>query len=227
MFRQLASSEAVFAIGGLLLAGYYRLVRWTNRLVRIPESSFFEPLDNEPVIIAMWHGENFLLPFFVRRTDKVNVMVTLHRDGEFAARYGRHLGLKIVRGSGDHGKEFGRKKAIQAFMALLNLLERGEHVALTADVPKVARVAGRGIVLMARQSGRPIVPVAMGTSRRFRLSNWDRTCINLPFGRMVMVRGEPIRVPRDTGDAGLEAARRTVEERLSAITAQANAVADG
>jgi lysophospholipid acyltransferase (LPLAT)-like uncharacterized protein len=67
----------------------------------------------------------------------------------------------------------------------------------------------------------------MVTSRRRRLSNWDRTAISLPFGRMIMVRGEPIHVPRDADEAVLEAMRRTVEERLNAVTAHAYSVADG
>jgi hypothetical protein len=44
---------------------------------------------------------------------------------------------------------------------------------------------------------------------------------------MVMVRGEPIRVARDADDAALEAARRTVEERLVEADARAYAVAEG
>jgi lysophospholipid acyltransferase (LPLAT)-like uncharacterized protein len=98
---------------------------------------------------------------------------------------------------------------------------------LTADVPKVARVAGLGVVTLAKHSGCPIVPVGLATSRRVRLSNWDRTCINLPFGRMVMVRGEPILVARDADDAALEAARQIVETRLAEVDARAYAIADG
>jgi len=86
---------------------------------------------------------------------------------------------------------------------------------LTADVPKVARVAGLGIVTLAKHSGCPIIPVAMATSRHYRLSNWDRSCINLPFGRMSAVRGEPIFVARDADDAVLEVARRAVEASLN------------
>jgi lysophospholipid acyltransferase (LPLAT)-like uncharacterized protein len=146
--------------------------------------------------------------------------VTLHRDGEIITWAGRFFRLKYIRGSGDHGKEFMRKRAVQAFAAMMRLLKRGENVAMTADVPKVARVAGMGIVTLAKHSGRPIVPLGMGTSRRVRLANWDRTCINLPFGRMVMVRGEPIRV-------ALEAARRAVEASLIEVDARAYAIADG
>ena len=80
---------------------------------------------------------------------------------------------------------------------------------------------------LAKHSGCPIVPIGLATSRRVRLSNWDRTCINLPFGRMVMVRGEPIRVARDADDSALEAARRAVEASLVAADARAYAIADG
>ena len=131
-----------------------------------------------------------------------------------------------MRGSGDHGKEFMRKKAVQAFTAMLRLLRRGETVVLTADVPKIARIVGLGPVTLAKHSGCPIVPIGIATSRRVRLSNWDRTCINLPFGRMVMVRGEPIEVARDADDDALEAARRTVEARLTEVDARAYAIAD-
>src|SRR6185295_14640264 len=120
-------------------------------------------------------------PFLGWRMDKLNILVTLHRDGEVLVRAGQRFGLKFLRGSGDHGPEFMRKKAVQAFTAMLRLLRRGESIVMTADVPKVARVAGLGIVTLAKHSGSPIVPLAMASSRRYRLSNWDRTPISLPF----------------------------------------------
>ena len=49
---------------------------------------------------------------------------------------------------------------------MLIALEEGYNVALTADVPKVARVCGPGIVKLASMSGRPIYPVAIATSPR-------------------------------------------------------------
>ena len=227
MFKRFSFSEVSLAISGYLLFSHYRLIGWTNRIRRIPDGSFFEPFEKQPVIIALWHGEHFLMPFFGWRKDRLNILVTTHRDGEILVRAGHRFGLKFIRGSGDHGPEFMRKKALRAFTTMMRLLKHGESVVMTADVPKVARVAGLGIVTLAKHSGCPIVPVAMATSRRRRLSNWDRTPISLPFGRMVMARGEPIQVPRDADGATLEALRRTVEERLNAVTAQAYSVADG
>ena len=78
---------------------------------------------------------------------------------------------------------FYRKGGVGAFQQMLDALADDYSVALTADVPKIARVAGRGIVMLARESGRPIFPIALATSRRYVLDNWDRTTINLPFSR--------------------------------------------
>ena len=93
-------------------------------------------------------------------------------------------------------------------------------------MPKVARVAGMGVVKLAQFSGRPIYPVALATSRRIVLDNWDRTVINLPFSRIGGVAGNPIPVPRDADAQTLEAARQMVEDELNRITARANAIAD-
>jgi lysophospholipid acyltransferase (LPLAT)-like uncharacterized protein len=227
MLKRIASSNAALSTASFLMASYGRLVRSTNPVARIPDASFYEPFDREPTIVALWHGEHFLMPFFGWRTDKLNVLVTLHRDGEVVARAGKSFGLKFIRGSGDHGPEFMRKKPVQAFMTMLRLLKRGETVVMTADIPKVSRVAGLGIVTLAKHSGCPIVPVAMATSRRWRMSNWDRSAISLPFGRMVMARGEPIRVAADSDEAALDAARQAVERQLNDVTAKAYALADG
>jgi lysophospholipid acyltransferase (LPLAT)-like uncharacterized protein len=115
---------------------------------------------------------------------------------------------------------------VGAFREMLTALEEGYIVALTADVPKVARVAGLGIVKLASASGRPIYPIAIATRRRAELKNWDRTAINLPFGSGGRVAGEPIRVPADADDAALEAARRALEVSLEAATERAYAIAD-
>jgi lysophospholipid acyltransferase (LPLAT)-like uncharacterized protein len=58
------------------------------------------------------------------------------------------------------------------------------------------------------------------------LTNWDRTAINLPFGRGAGVAGEPVRVPADADGAALEAARHAVEVSLDAATARAYAIVD-
>src|ERR1051325_21487 len=79
---------------------------------------------------------------------------------------------------------------------------------------------------LARESGRPIFPVALATSRRYVLDNWDKTTINLPFSRGAAVCGEPVWVPPDATDKALEGYRRRVEDNLNAATSRAYAIAD-
>ena len=110
---------------------------------------------------------------------------------------------------------------------MLDSLADGHSIALSADVPKVARVAGLGIIKLAQASGRPIYPSAIATSRRLVLDNWDRTTINLPFGRGAGVATEPLSVPSDADDAALEDARRLLEDRLNTATRRAYQLVDG
>jgi lysophospholipid acyltransferase (LPLAT)-like uncharacterized protein len=229
MLRRFAS-EAGLTVASSVVAAFFWFVRRTNFLSFDPPDTFYQPIDSHrAVIFTFWHGEVFLTPFLPRRGDRLMVLVGVHRDGEIIARAGSLFGLTFIRGSGDHGggRDFVRKRAVQAFSQMLRFLRGGGSVILTADVPKAARVAGLGIVTLAKHSQCPIVPVAMVTSRRYRLANWDRTCINLPFGRMVFARGEPILVPAAADAATLEAARQAVQASLDAVVQRAYAHVDG
>ena len=210
---------------GVLAAHYLRLVWKTSRFVIEPED-FYERVEPElPVIVAMWHGQHFMMPF-VRRGHRVKVLISRHRDGEINAIAAERLGVKTIRGSGDHYRRFDRKGGVGAFKAMLAALQDGWTMALTADIPKVSRKAGPGIVKLAQFSGRPIIPVAVATSRRIEANNWDRSVANLPFSRGAMVFGDPIRVPADADEDTIEAARQRVEAALTAATVRAYAIVD-
>jgi lysophospholipid acyltransferase (LPLAT)-like uncharacterized protein len=224
--RRLAQSPFVQKTLGVLAAEFLRLTWWTNRLVLEP-ADFYQKVEPDlPVIVGMWHGQHFMTPFF-SRGHKVKVLISRHRDGEINAAAAKRLGVEPIRGSGDHGRRFDLKGGVAAFKTMLTALQEGWNVALTADVPKVSQVAGQGIVMLARLSGRPIYPVAVATSRRVTLKNWDRSAVNLPFGTIAIVVGEPVRVPGDADEAMLETCRVAVEKELKRVTARAYAIVDG
>src|SRR5215831_13613023 len=224
--KRLVGSRPFQKTTGLVAAEYLRLVWNTTRFVFEPEG-IYEQVDRDaPVIIAMWHGQHFLAPFIRRAQDRAKVLVSRHRDGEINALAAERLGIGAIRGSGSHSGEFLGKGGVSGFKEMQSALQEGYIVALTADIPKVARVVGLGIVKLASASGRPIYPIAIATRRRLELNNWDRTAINIPFGRGGGVAGEPIRVPADADAAALETARRALEASLNAATARAYALAD-
>lgn len=210
----------------MLGAYYLRLVWSTTRFVIEPADIYARVDRDYPVILAMWHGQHFLGPFVKRPQDRAKVLISRHRDGEVNAVTAERLGIETVRGSGNHGGEFSRKGGVAAFLAMVAALGEGYNMALTADVPKVPRVAGLGVVMLARKSGRPIYPIAIATRHRFEVRNWDRSAINLPFGRGAVIVGDPVRVPADADDAALEQSRGQVETALNRATARAYAIAD-
>src|ERR1700684_3646303 len=118
---------------------------------------------------------------------------------------------------------FHRKGGVGAFKEMVRALEDDYNVALTADVPKRSRVAGLGIIMLARESGRPIMPFAMATSRFIRLKNWDRTTINLPFGKGALVGIEAVVVPPDADAETMEKLRAELEANLNEATRRAYA----
>jgi lysophospholipid acyltransferase (LPLAT)-like uncharacterized protein len=217
----LRSSWVQRAIGGLT-AELLRLVWRTNSFTLDPPEVYEIVEPQMPVILAFWHGQHFLTPF-VKTKDmhRTKVLISRHRDGEFNAIAAERLGIGTIRGSGDHGSAFHRKGGVGAFKEMVRALEEGYNVASTADVPKRSRIAGLGIIMLARETGRPIMPFAMATSRFWRLKNWDRTTINLPFGRGAMVGGEIITVPADADAETMEVLRARLQATLNDATKRA------
>jgi hypothetical protein len=82
--------------------------------------------------------------------------------------------------------------------------------------------ASAGIVAVARLAGATIVPLAYATRRRRILDTWDRFHLPLPFSRGAFIWDEPIDVPAELDDAGVERYRARIEQRLNAITEEAD-----
>jgi hypothetical protein len=226
LIKRIGEARAVQKAVGVLAAEYLRLVWLTNRCIVEPADFYDRIKPDLPIIAALWHGQHFMAPFVRRAEHKAKVLISRHRDGEIIATAVERLGSTAIRGSGDHGRRFDRKGGVAAFKTMLDALGDGYSMVLTADIPKVARVAGAGIVTLARFSGRPIYPIAVASSRRIQMNNWDRSAVSLPFGRLAIVGGDPIRVAADADEATQEAARQAVEAALNAVTARAYAIVD-
>jgi len=215
MARRFGRSELAQEAIGLLLAGYLRLVQRTSRLTTIPPDLDALIKGKLPLIAAMWHGQHLMMPLARPATmDRLAVLISRHEDAGAQAMAAERLGITPVRGSGGPVDRQYYKGGAPAMRALLRQLEAGSSVALTADVPKRARIAGMGIVTLAKLSGRPVAPTAVVVSRRVQFDTWDRATIGLPFSRAVVVVSDFVRVAADADDQALERARLAVQEGL-------------
>jgi len=211
---------------GVVAAEYVRFVDKTTRLTVEPPNAWDRAEADMPIIIAFWHGQHLLATNARKPGYRVKMLVSRHHDGEVNAIAAERLGVGTIRGSGNHEGGFVHKGGAAAFQSMLDALSEGYSVALSADVPKVSRVAGLGIIKLAQVSGRPIHAIAIATHWRIVLDNWDRSTINLPFSRGAGVVPEPLRVPADADETALEAARQELENRLNAATARAYEIVD-
>jgi lysophospholipid acyltransferase (LPLAT)-like uncharacterized protein len=224
LFRDLLRSSLVQRVLGVLAAEYLRLVWWTNRFIYEPADIYEQVEPQMPAILVFWHGQHFMTPFIkTKESYRAKVLISRHGDGEFNAIAAERLDIGTIRGSGDHGSAFNRKGGVGAFREMVQALADNCNVATTADVPKRARVAGLGVIMLARESGRPIMPFAMVTSRYIRLKNWDSTTINLPFGRGAVVGIDTVTVPPDADAETMEKLRLQVETILNEATRRAYA----
>ncbi|MGO4704754.1 lysophospholipid acyltransferase family protein [Microvirga sp. 2MCAF38] len=224
LVKNIVRSRPVQEALGFLVAGYLGLVRRTNRFVIEPADAYDRIGPQMPVIAAMWHGQHFMIHYAKRPQDRAASLVSRSGDGEFNAVALRHLGVRAIRGSGARGRDIRKKGGARALRGLLRALTDGEMVVMTADIPKISRICGTGIVTLAQLSGRPIVPVAVVTSRRIDFKSWDSASIGLPFGRGAMVLGDPISVPREADAEHLETMRQQVERALDTVHERAYAL---
>ena len=205
MARRAGRSPLAQEAIGFLLAAYLRFIKRTNRITTVPADIGALVAGETPLIVAMWHGQHLMIPFaWPEAIERIAALVSRHEDAGAQAVALERIGITPVRGSGGPADRAYYKGGVPAMRELLRQLESGTTVALTADVPKRARVAGLGIVTLARLSGRPIAPTAVAASRRIQFNTWDRASLGLPFGR----------VAADADDEAMEAARLAVERGL-------------
>lgn len=215
--KRVLQSETVRRGFCWLASMYIRLIyhsgRWRVVGGDIPKKFWDE---GKPFIVSFWHGRLLMMPYSWNHGKTIYMLISQHRDGELIARTVGHFGIRTAAGSSTRG-------GAQALRTMVKALKNGDYVGVTPDGPRGPRMrASEGITSVARLSGAPIIPVAYGSTRGRSLSTWDRFLVAGPFGRGVIVWGDPIYVDRDASPEKEETARRQVEDGLNAVTWEAD-----
>ncbi len=81
--------------------------------------------------------------------------------------------------------------------------------------------AKSGIVVLARRSGSPIVPITAAFGRSLELKKaWDRFRIPFPFARATVTYGEPILVSKKATSQQMRETTDRLTESLRALTVE-------
>jgi 3-deoxy-D-manno-octulosonic-acid transferase len=229
LLKALHHSSVVTGWGSALVASYIRLVFRTSKILRDPIDIDAKLFSQHPQIFAMWHGQFMMVPMIKPEAQaEIAIIAARHKDADMLARILERFDMRVVRGAGDAGRPPRNRGGSHALRGALRALKGGATFAMTADVPPgPARRAGEGIALLAKLSGRPIVPCAMATNRHLVLNSWSAFTLNLPFSKLAIVVGDPIFVTQEAEPGELEAARLAVETGLNKVTTRAYSLAGG
>lgn len=213
--KRLLRSEPVRDALAFLAWAYVRFVERTTRWT-VDDTRLRQLVDQDRGgIAAFWHGRLMMLHrAWTPRPRPFHIMISQHRDGTFIAKAIERMNVHAIGADRKTG-------SMSAMRGLKRLIDRGAWIGITPDGPKGPRMRARGgAIKLAQLTGRPVLPVSIGLSRRRVIQSWDRFCLPLPFGRGEIRYGRPIEVPRDADPRTLERCRQELEHELNRLSAE-------
>ncbi len=145
-------TKFVAFIASLFMRGLHASLRMRHvraeNLVNTPQS-----------LIAFWHC-HLLLMLHTKWHGPSTVMISQSKDGEYIARVFDWYGVGSVRGSSTRGGAAALREIIREARA-------GKNIVFTPDGPKgPARVVKEGMIMAARATGLPVVPIAFAAKKK-------------------------------------------------------------
>jgi lysophospholipid acyltransferase (LPLAT)-like uncharacterized protein len=175
---------------GLVFYLYYCLCRATSQIsLKGPGSRDL----SQHAIFCLWH-ENWWL-YFVVLLRHASAQTMINHPAAYMKPIHvvlRLMGMKHLR-LGSSGEE-GR----QAANEVARLVKEGYSTTISPDGPYgPPQVLKKGVLHMALQSGAPIVPLTMSSSRFVHWPSWDSKKLPLPFSQINMTVHKAILVSPD------------------------------
>jgi lysophospholipid acyltransferase (LPLAT)-like uncharacterized protein len=181
------------------------------------------PGDDERSVLSVWH-DSLLVPTFAAPRglrEKTCCLVSQHQDGSYLAYAMAFLGYSTVRGS-------SRRGGAQAVRQLLDDTV-GKHIVITPDGPGgPRRKLKAGVVFVASQLGRQIVPSAYSATRAWRVKgSWTDMLIPKPFSTVYVAMGKPITVPAELPRNELDRYVDLVQQAMDRLNEEIEALVAG
>lgn len=170
---------------------------------------------SKPVIIMVWHGRIFFVPYFFRRRGMMP-LVSPSKDGEIASQIMSRWGYKIIRGSSSH-------VMVRAWNGMKKELQNGGEVILVPDGPRGPnRKLKKGSLKLALDTGAYLVPVSFSASKKKFLKSWDNFLIIKPFSKVVAIYGKPIQPELFKDEKSLQKRCKEIEAVLIQLDNEAD-----
>lgn len=185
-----------------------------------PNTNPYDRLDGERYLYSVWH-DHILATLFTGRPIGAAALVSKHQDGGFLAEALEMMKITTIRGSSSRG-------GAQALRELL-VNTRDLHITITPDGPRgPRRIAKSGLVYLASQTGRKIIPTSYACRRSWTIKgNWTDMLLPIPFTVLYAICGRPIEVPSNLDKQGIQDWTKTLQEEMERAEWLIDGVADG
>ena len=172
--------------------------------------------NSKKFIYAAWHSRLLLLNYLCRGLAGT-AMVSGSEDGEFVARILKRQGHEAFRGSTTRG-------GIKALSGLIKKLKEEQGPGLIIpDGPQGPKFKVKlGIIILARETGYPILPFSCSAKKIKIFASWDRFILPYPFTKCLGIYGKPFYVSKDAGKDDLMRYRNLLEKELNRLTMEAD-----
>lgn len=205
----------------------WHVIRFFWRTCRVQQVAGLEAArdavrSSRSVIPVYWHqhilfGVHALLGLRAEGL-KLGFLISPSVDGTAPALLVQKLGGHVIRGSSTHTGA----RALRDFYE--TIVKQEISPAITPDGPRgPVHEFKPGAVMLAQLSGKPILPISVAASHTWRFRTWDQFELPLPFSRVMIAYGEPVRVPRVLDAEGLARIQVEMAGRLDALQSAAQA----
>ncbi len=165
---------------------------------------------------AFWHSRILLINYLYKRWNGI-VLVSNSDDGEIIARIAQSQGHETIRGSTTRG-------GLRAIAGMIKTLkEKKKPGGVIPDGPLGPRfVVQPGVIILAKKTGYPIVPITYSAKRIKVFASWDRFILPYPFTKCRVVYGDPVYVPENADNDEEKRCLTNLEKELRRITFEAD-----
>lgn len=219
---KIRSRFLIRSLAWVLRLGFLALFATTRKklVTPVPDISPYGDTKGENYIYCIWHDE-IVGAIFSGPTRNCAALVSRHADGSYVADIVEMLGMTPVRGSSNRG----------GATALRQMMDEAasKHICIATDGPRgPRRIVKDGLVFLASQTGRRVIPYAFAASKMWRpRGSWTDLAIPWPFSTVYIVGSWPITVPENLTREELVPYRERIQAEMDRMNAAAQRLAAG
>jgi lysophospholipid acyltransferase (LPLAT)-like uncharacterized protein len=203
---------------------YMGLVWHTSRGVEHELGPLRPRAGERGAVVLLWHEEVFGAPYVYHRLGiRAQTLVNPSGAGDIVSKLVARIGFEVHRG-GSSGR--GSRRRPLALRSVIRGMSAhpGSLFALLVDGSRGPRYQLKpGALLVARETGLPVVLARVWWSRCWRARTWDRAAVPQPWSEIHVYAQGPFEVPaKEEGRAAFERTREQLETQLRALAAHSH-----